>query len=68
MPIRFNEAFMLAMHQYRQAAHVQTRFQRYLDLLHPLPGQHVLDLGCGSGDFCRALAERVSAQWSRHGC
>ncbi len=60
MSIKFNEAFLLAMHQYRQAAHVQTRVQRYLDLLHPRPGQHVLDLGCGSGDFCRGLAERVA--------
>lgn len=60
MSIKFDQTFLLAMHQYRQAAHVQARFQRYLTLLHPLPGQRILDLGCGSGEFCRSLTAYVS--------
>jgi ubiquinone/menaquinone biosynthesis C-methylase UbiE len=59
-PICFDAAFLVAMNQYRQSEHAQRRFRRYLELLNPLPGQHILDLGCGSGDFCRALAPYVT--------
>jgi ubiquinone/menaquinone biosynthesis C-methylase UbiE len=59
-PICFDAAFLVAMNQYRQSEHAQRRFRRYLELLNPLPGQHILDLGCGSGDFCRALVPHVT--------
>jgi ubiquinone/menaquinone biosynthesis C-methylase UbiE len=59
-PICFDEAFLMAMNQYRQSDHAQRRFRRYLELLNPLPGQQILDLGCGSGDFCRALVPHVA--------
>lgn len=32
---------------------------RMLELLGPRPGESLLEVGCGAGDFCRRLAERV---------
>jgi len=40
------------------------RRQPFLDLLalvHPIPGGHALDLGCGTGELTRALHERLGA-------
>jgi len=33
---------------------------RTFELLQPLPGHHILDVGCGTGDDVRALADLVS--------
>lgn len=59
-PICFDETFLTAINEYRQSSHAQQRIQRYLDLLNPSPGQQILDLGCGSGEFCRALVPYVA--------
>jgi ubiquinone/menaquinone biosynthesis C-methylase UbiE len=59
-PLSFDQTFLMAMNEYRQSSHVQRRFQQYLELLNPLPGQKILDLGCGTGDFCRALAPHIA--------
>jgi len=37
---------------------VQKRFELTLDLLAPLEGKRVLDVGCGSGRYCIAFAQR----------
>ena len=50
----------MALEKYRQSAGVLAHFKHYLTLLDPLPGQQVLDLGCGSGTFCRVLGPIVA--------
>ena len=60
MPIQFDETLLLEMSTYRQSAKAQDSFSRYLDLLDAQPGQQILDLGCGSGDFCRALVPYIT--------
>ena len=58
--IRFDEKFLLHLETYRQSASALAKRERYLALLNPLPGQQILDLGCGGGGFCRVLAPLVS--------
>jgi ubiquinone/menaquinone biosynthesis C-methylase UbiE len=58
--IRFDEQYLTHLATYRQSASVLSRRERYLALLNPLPGERILDLGCGSGGFCRVLAPLVS--------
>jgi len=41
---------------------VQRRFELALELLAPLEGKRVLDVGCGSGRYCIAFAERGAAK------
>jgi len=58
--IRFDEQYLLHLETYRHSASALSRRERYLAMLNPLPGQRILDLGCGSGGFCRVLAPLVS--------
>lgn len=58
--IAFDEPFLLALEAQRRSAHARAKQERYLALLQPQPGQRVLDLGCGGGDLCRALAPLVA--------
>ena len=41
---------------------VRRRFELTLDLLAPLSGKTVLDVGCGSGRYCIAYAQRGAAR------
>jgi 2-polyprenyl-3-methyl-5-hydroxy-6-metoxy-1,4-benzoquinol methylase len=41
---------------------VRRRFDLTLDLLQPLAGKSVLDVGCGSGRYCVAYAQRGAAR------
>jgi 2-polyprenyl-3-methyl-5-hydroxy-6-metoxy-1,4-benzoquinol methylase len=41
---------------------VRRRFELTLDLLEPLTGKSVLDVGCGSGRYCIAYAQRGAAR------
>jgi ubiquinone/menaquinone biosynthesis C-methylase UbiE len=43
-----------------QAEDETTARDEYLQLLGVAPGEHVLDVGCGSGVVTRALAQRVA--------
>lgn len=58
--IRFDEQYLLQLETYRQSASELAKREQYLALLNPLPGQRILDLGCGGGGFCRVLAGLVS--------
>jgi 2-polyprenyl-3-methyl-5-hydroxy-6-metoxy-1,4-benzoquinol methylase len=49
---------------------VRRRFDLTLDALEPLAGKSVLDVGCGSGRYCLAFADRgasriVGVDWHR---
>jgi hypothetical protein len=61
MIIQFNESVLLALEQQRQSASALVKRERYLALLNPLPDEHILDLGCGGGGFCRALAPAAAS-------
>jgi 2-polyprenyl-3-methyl-5-hydroxy-6-metoxy-1,4-benzoquinol methylase len=41
---------------------VRKRFELTLEMLEPLAGRSVLDVGCGSGRYCIAYAERGAAR------
>lgn len=56
----FGESFLLALEEQRRSAGMLAKQERYLALLDPQPGQQVLDLGSGSGAFCRLLAPLVA--------
>jgi ubiquinone/menaquinone biosynthesis C-methylase UbiE len=58
--IRFDERYFLHLETYRSSVSMLARQERMLALLNPLPGQRILDLGCGGGGFCRLLAPLVS--------
>jgi ubiquinone/menaquinone biosynthesis C-methylase UbiE len=58
--IRFDERYLLYLDTYRQSTHSLAKRERCLAMLNPMPGQRILDLGCGSGGFCRLLAPLVS--------
>ena len=58
--IAFDEFFLLALEQQRQSASARARQEHYVAMLNPLPGERVLDLGCGSGAFCRMLGPLVA--------
>ena len=50
-----------------QLPHVQRLHAWLLEQLEPLPGMHVLDVGCGTGDDVRGLAVSVSPGGSATG-
>lgn len=58
--IEFDEQFLTHLETYHQSASALAKRERYLTMLNPMPGQQILDLGCGGGDFCRVLAPLVS--------
>jgi ubiquinone/menaquinone biosynthesis C-methylase UbiE len=45
--IRFDEQYLLHLETYRQSVSELAKRERYLALLNPLPGERILDLGCG---------------------
>ena len=58
--IEFTEPLLLALEGQRRSATAVTKQDRYLDLLGVSPGERILDVGCGTGGFCRALAPLVA--------
>jgi ubiquinone/menaquinone biosynthesis C-methylase UbiE len=62
MLMEFSEPVLLAMDSQRRAASAAAKQRRLLDLLQLLPGEHLLDIGCGSGVFCREAASLVGPE------
>ena len=56
----FTEPLLLAIEAQRHSAGAAAKRARFLDLLDPRPGERILDVGCGSGAYCRALAPFVA--------
>jgi len=53
--------FVRHLDRIRTGAQVQAYKRRTVDLLDVREGSHALDVGCGTGDDARAIAERVGA-------
>jgi arsenite methyltransferase len=58
--IRFDERYFLQLEPCRGSVSVLAEQECSLALLNPLPGERILDLGCGVGGFCRGLAPLVA--------
>jgi SAM-dependent methyltransferase len=58
--VEFTEPVLLALESRRHSATAVAKRHRYQDLLRAEPGDRILDVGCGSGGFCRALAPLVA--------
>jgi len=57
--MEFTEPVLLAMETQRRSPSAAAKHSRFLDLLQPVPGEHILDIGFGSGTFCREVAPLV---------
>src|SRR5688500_8554388 len=60
MLMELTEPVVLAMESQRRSASAAAKHRRFLELLQPLPGEHILDVGCGTGAFCREVASLVA--------
>ena len=56
----FTELVLLAIEAQRHSAGGAAKRTRFLDLLDPRRGEQMLDVGSGSGAYCRALAPFVA--------
>jgi ubiquinone/menaquinone biosynthesis C-methylase UbiE len=59
--LKFEGAAARDLSDLRQSAAGQAKLQRFLALLDPQPGEQIIDVGCGSGEFCRCVAPRVAS-------
>jgi arsenite methyltransferase len=64
MLMEFTEPVLLAMESQRRSVSAAAKHRRFLELLRPLPGEHILDVGCGTGAFCREVASLVAPDGS----
>ena len=62
--MEFTEPVLLAMEAQRRSASAAAKRGRLVGLLRPAAGERVLDIGCGSGAFCREVAPLVAPQGS----
>src|SRR5215212_4828975 len=56
----FTESVLLAIEERRHSASTVAKRARFLDLLGARRGEQILDVGCGSGGYCRALVPAVA--------
>lgn len=58
--MEFTEPVLLEMESQRRSPAAVAKRSRVMELLQPAPGERILDIGCGSGAFCRELAPRIA--------
>ncbi len=57
--MEFTEPVLLELESQRRSPAAVAKRDRVIDLLQPAPGERILDIGCGSGAFCREIALMV---------
>jgi arsenite methyltransferase len=62
--IEFTESLLLGIETQRHSVGAVTKRDRYLEMLNPRAGDQILDVGCGSGNFCRVLVPLVAPDGS----
>lgn len=60
MEFKFTEPVLLELESQRRSPAAVAKRDRLIDLLQPLPGERILDIGCGGGAFCREIAPLVA--------
>jgi SAM-dependent methyltransferase len=58
--MEFTEPVLLKLEAQRRSPTAVAKRDRLMALLRPVPGERILDIGCGSGAFCRAIAPLVA--------
>lgn len=60
MEFKFTEPVLLELESQRRSPAAIAKRDRLIDLLQPIPGERILDIGCGGGAFCREIAPLVA--------
>jgi SAM-dependent methyltransferase len=58
--VEFTEPMLLKLESQRRSPSAVAKRELLLELLQPAPGDRILDIGCGSGTFCRELTPFVA--------